>query len=97
MRSALALVLLLASAPVAHAQELAPSAPTSAEVQAAPVPSAEAAPTLAERRESPIARFNTEPAAGEEATLAAAQMPSNFWWTVGAIVLGGLILIVIVD
>lgn len=93
MRFVLALVLLLIGAPMVAAQAPAVPAPAPTDAQVVVVPA-----QLAERTE--VTASETVPAearAVAEAPVAAQPMPArgSFWWIVGAIVIAGVILTVL--
>lgn len=91
MRIPLALAALLAVAPAAHAQQATPSgAPFQAHATA---PAVQTVSVEAKRASDPV-RLDA-PADSEDAVREQLPQRGSFWWVVGAIVVGGVILAVI--
>ncbi|HSJ30492.1 MAG TPA: hypothetical protein VK933_03600 [Longimicrobiales bacterium] len=108
MRKLTAFALLFICATAAQAQE--PVTPQPATIEAAPAAPAPAEATPARAPDAPVPSVDLSPRSPTAAAIDAATMrapadmdeaaqdvtaPRNFWWLVGAIVLGGIILAVL--
>lgn len=96
MRLALALVLLLLVAPLAHAEDTDRPNPNQPEVQLVQPSAGEMVAPAADLKLDPV---QMQQQRSSEASDAVQEMPQrgSFWWIVGAIVVAGIILALVLD